>query len=552
MSGDKLRPVTTSTFELFKVGIGPSSSHTVGPLVACRNFCRDLVLGGHLDSVSSVKIELCGSLALTGIGHYTNKACVLGLTGVAPAEVDTANIDTFLDSVAASGKLTIGCPGKLLGDGCAGSYKEIDFVETRDVILLAQELPLHPNGMVCQALDAEGCLLMEITYYSIGGGFIKTEAEMLAQEAEAQGVHMSDDDDDTMDDQETIPLPFRSMKELVEVCQAQGLSVAEVMRRNEEAKRSPGEVDAALAEIWRVMENCVERGLSSDKEGQLLPGPLRLQRRAPGLHKQAQCEEGLFFGIMDEMRWLDSYALAVMEENANMGQVVTAPTNGASGVVPATLTYYMRHLRPKQPEAKRNSPGTFLLTAAAVGIITKERATISGAEGGCQAEVGTASAMAAAGLCAVMGGSPEQVAEAAEIAMEHSLGMTCDPVLGLVQVPCIERNTMGANKALNAVSLVMKAPATNRRAMIGYYDIIRVMKKTGEDMSAKYRETAQGGIANDYEAYLKGQPELWEEVQKMMGVGRVLAGSRRKPKRKVTYEDLEVMRKMSSHKEVNC
>lgn len=295
------------------------------------------------------------------------------------------------------------------------------------------------------------------------------------------------------------------------------------------------------------MEACVERGLSKSHDGEALPGPLGLQRRAPGLHRQAQNDEqdGLIPGLMDEMRWLDSYALAVMEENACMGQVVTAPTNGASGVVPATLTYYMRHLRPRQPEAQRESPATFLLTAAAVGILTKERAFISGAAGGCQAEVGTASAMAAAGLCAVLGGSPAQVEEAAEIAMEHSLGMTCDPVLGLVQVPCIERNTMGANKALNAVALVKKAPATKRRSMVGYDDVLRVMKKTGEDMSSRYRETAQGGLADDYEEYLKSQPETWKEVQKMMGVDRVLLGPRRQPKRKVTYTDLTMMRKKS-------
>jgi len=251
---------------------------------------------------------------------------------------------------------------------------------------------------------------------------------------------------------------------------------------------------------------------------------------------------------MDEMRWLDSYALAVMEENACMGQVVTAPTNGASGVVPATLAYYMRHLRPKQAEGRRESPATFLLTAAAVGILTKGRASISGAAGGCQAEVGTASAMAAAGLCAVLGGTPEQVEVAAEIAMEHSLGMTCDPVLGLVQVPCIERNTMGACKALNAVSLVMKSPATKRPGLLGYDDVLRVMKATGKDMSARYRETAQGGLAEDYEEWLRSQPETWDEVQKMMGVNRILLGPRRQPRRKVTYTDLDEMRKLPSMK----
>jgi len=299
-------------------------------------------------------------------------------------------------------------------------------------------------------------------------------------------------------------------------------------------------------EIWRVMERCVDRGLEREKAGVLLPGPLGIMRRAPDLYMAAsERDEGgeVLPGLMDDLRWLDCYTLAVMEENACMGQVVTAPTNGAAGVVPGMLAYYMRHLRPKQRQAKWGSPETFLLTAAAVGILAKERACISGAAGGCQAEVGTATAMAAAGLCAVLGGTPEQVEESAEIAMEHSLGMTCDPVLGLVQVPCIERNAMGAGKALNAVSLVMKAPKTQRRSMLGYDDVLRVMKATGKDMSVRYRETAQGGLAADYEALLQSEPEEWKMVQEMMGTKRIQVGPRRRPARKVTYEEAADLRK---------
>jgi len=521
-----LSPITTSVFELFKVGIGPSSSHTVGPLVACRRFVRSLAVEGKLRRVSRVQVQLCGSLGLTGLGHYTNKAVALGLTGVAPADVDPDDVEPLLAQVAATGKLTIGFPGE--PPECKGSYHEIGFDEVRDVTLHAEELPLHPNGMICRALDDQDDLLMETTYYSIGGGFVSTDREMAKPHFRPGSCG--------------LPFEFFSMSDLVAMCRREGLSIAELMRKNEEAGRPAEEVDAALAEIWRVMEACVDRGLDRGKAGLPLPGPLGIVRRAPDLHSCAKADEaggGALAGMMDELRWLDCYALAVMEENACMGQVVTAPTNGASGVVPATLTFYMRHLRHKQPESKQQSPGVFLLTAAAVGILAKERACISGAAGGCQAEIGTASAMAAAGLCAVLGGTPEQVDEAAEIAMEHSLGMTCDPVLGLVQVPCIERNTMGASKALNAVCLVLKSRATQRRSMLSYDDVLRVMKATGQDMSARYRETAQGGLAADYEAMLEADAERWESVQRVMGTKRVQLALPRAEARGLAYEDPE-------------
>jgi len=528
----ELRPITTSTFELFKIGIGPSSSHTVGPLVACRNFMRSLVESALLEDVVRVHVELCGSLALTGIGHYTNKAVVLGLTGVSPADVNPSSIEPFLAKVAETGLLKIGFPGD---DFCARSeYAEIFFDEERDVTLHAEELPLHPNGMVCRALDDEGEELLEVTYYSIGGGFVCTEHEMMTGEPASS--------------KKGPAFPFVSMTDLMDTCQREGMSIAEVMRRNEEVQRTPEEVDAALADIWRVMEACVDRGLARSKAGEELPGPLGIKRRAPDLYHNAQDDSNVLLGVMDQLKWLDCYALAVMEENACMGQVVTAPTNGASGVVPGMLAYYMRHLRPKQCEEQRSSPADFLLTAASVGIMAKERACISGAAGGCQAEVGTATAMAAAGLCAVLGGTPAQVEEAAEIAMEHSLGMTCDPVLGLVQVPCIERNAMGASKALNAVTLVMKSPSTERRSLLSYDAVLRVMKETGQEMSAKYRETAQGGLAADYEAKLAAQPEKWAQVQDLMGMRRVQVGPRRRETRRISYSESMQMRRELSGK----
>eukprot|EP00931_Biecheleriopsis_adriatica_P053062 TRINITY_DN30998_c0_g2_i1.p1 TRINITY_DN30998_c0_g2~~TRINITY_DN30998_c0_g2_i1.p1 ORF type:complete len:612 (-),score=137.74 TRINITY_DN30998_c0_g2_i1:81-1886(-) len=519
-----VNPVTTSVFELLKIGIGPSSSHTVGPMVACRNFTKRLVREGLLANVERVNVELRGSLALTGIGHGTNKACVLGLHGVKPAEIDPSSVEPFLNRTKETGTLEL---------RFGAQHKEIPFVEEEDVILVAEELPLHPNGMICQALGKDGNCVLEIRYYSVGGGFILNEEEMKAS---------SSGDSDAA----VPPIPFSSMADLQRICEAKGMDIAAVVRKNEEARRSPQEVEIGLEEIWSVMEDCVDRGLDSNLIDQSLPGPLGMRRRAPALYKHAQDEKaGKVSGallpsmpMMDELRWLDCYALAVMEENASMGRVVTAPTNGAAGVVPAVLTYYMRHLRDKLPEGARKGPSDYLLTAAVVGIFAKEHACISGAAGGCQAEVGTATAMAAAGLCAVLGGTPAQVEEAAEIALEHSLGMTCDPILGLVQAPCIERNSMGATKALNAVSLVLKSPPSKQRGMLTYDGILRVMKETGESMDRRYRETALGGLAADYEKSLESNPELQTAVQECMGFSRIQHGTRRRLKREVTYKDL--------------
>lgn len=533
-AGFDTSPISTSVFELLKVGIGPSSSHTVGPLKACNTFAKALVDGGLLPRLHRVKVELCGSLALTGIGHGTNNAVVIGLTGIVPSKIDTSKMVGFLADVAAAGKLMVGVGSESLGE-YTGTYKEIDFVETRDVVLFAEELPLHPNGMICQAFDAENNLLKDATYYSIGGGFVNTAEELMG---------------DALEPTRTFPLLFGSMAELLGLCAREDKTIAEVMRANEESIRTPEEVEAQLVEIWRVMDACVDRGLNPDRAGEDLPGPLGISRRAPDLYRHAKSteEDGcMVSALMDEMRWLDCYALAVMEENACMGQVVTAPTNGAAGVVPGVLAYYMRHLREKQPVHRQHTPSTFLLAAASVGILAKEKACISGAAGGCQAEVGTAAAMAAAGLCAALGGTNKQVGEAAEIALEHCLGMTCDPVLGLVQVPCIERNTMGAAKALNAVSLVLRSPITKRKAMLTYDDVLRVMKETGKDMSSRYRETAQGGLAKDYEDMLRKEPEKWMAVQQLMGIKRIQMGPRMTPRKIITYEEAIEVRKAIPH-----
>lgn len=515
-----VNPISTSVFELFKVGIGPSSSHTVGPMIASRNFAKLLATQGLLDHVVQVMVELRGSLALTGIGHGTPKAVILGLHGLRPSEVDPDAIDPFLKEVADTRRLVI---------GFNDDRKEIEFEDHRDILLVADELPLHPNALICRAYADGGAVLKEVTYYSTGGGFVLTEEEMRQEE---HGVKVPSN-------APPLPIPWRNMSDLVEICATRKMTIAEVMRTNEEARIPPDQVVLLLEELWEVMDRCVQHGLEEGKTGLQLPGPLGVSRRAPGLYRHAQADTGLpLYGLMDELRWLDCYTLAVMEENACMGRVVTAPTNGAAGVVPGVLAYYMRHVRPKQPEDRRGDPATFLLTAAAVGILAKEHASISGAAGGCQAEVGTATAMAAAGLCAVLGGTPEQVEEAAEIALEHCLGMTCDPVLGLVQVPCIERNTMGASKALNAVALVLKSPVSQRRSMLRYDDVLRVMKATGADMDSRYRETALGGLAADYEEGLQSDAARLQVVSHMMDFARIQRGTQAVANRSVSVDDL--------------
>ncbi|CAK9096042.1 unnamed protein product [Durusdinium trenchii] len=530
-------PIGTSVFELLKIGIGPSSSHTVGPMLACRNFAKRLAKQNLLSELSTILVELRGSLALTGIGHGTNKACVLGLHGVAPAEVDPATIEPFLLDVKERGKLLV---------GFKSDFKEITFSEEDDILLVAEELPLHPNAMICRALSADYSCLLEVRYYSTGGGFILSEEEMLAAGQSAGSASRS------------FPIAFRSMAELLSICEERNVDIASVVRTNEEARRSPEEVSLGLGELWAVMEQCIQRGLEPSKANALLPGPLQIHRQAPQLYataleEQRRCEaQDLRQPVMDELRWLNCYALAVMEENACMGRLVTAPTNGAAGVVPAVLAYYMRHLRPTQPESEQKDPATFLLTAATVGVLAKEHACISGAAGGCQAEVGTATAMAAAGLMAVLNGTPRQVAAAATSALEHSLGMTCDPVLGLVQAPCIERNSMGATKAVNAVALVRSGAS---QSLLDLDGVLRVMKETGSAMDKRYRETALGGLAADYERSLQETPQLQEVVTSSMGFQRIQHGTKKQLKRQVTYEDLEqrlVFQRMESQAVSKC
>ncbi|MFO0796597.1 MAG: L-serine ammonia-lyase [Gemmataceae bacterium] len=444
-----------SVFDLFKVGIGPSSSHTVGPMVAAGRFVESLRSAGKLAAVGRVVAELYGSLALTGRGHATDKAVILGLAGERPEATDPDTADALVETVRGTGKLRLG-----------GAHT-VPFREPADLRFHETEtLPFHPNGMRFTATDAAGAVLSAETYYSVGGGFVLKEGEGGAA-----------------DDRE-VPYPFTSAAELLAVGARAGLSIADVVAVNETAWRPAAETDAGLDRIWAVMRGCMERGMAT---GGVLPGGLGVRRRAPELHRHLTTA-----GAADPLAvfdWVSLFALAVNEENAAGGRVVTAPTNGAAGVIPAVLAYYHRFV----PGASAEGGRRFLLTAAAVGMLYKRNASLSAAEVGCQGEVGVACSMAAAGLAAVMGGTNAQVENAAEIGMEHNLGLTCDPVGGLVQVPCIERNTMGAVKAINAARLaVLHGDGTHR---ISLDHVIETMRRTGADMQAEYKETSLGGLA---------------------------------------------------------
>ncbi|WP_010146972.1 L-serine ammonia-lyase [Serinicoccus profundi] len=447
-----------SVLDLFTVGIGPSSSHTVGPMRAARIFAEGLAADGLLTVVTRVRVELYGSLGATGHGHGSDRAVILGLEGEDPETVDTASVLERVERVRGSERL------HLLGRHDVG-LAEGDLVMHR-----RKALPGHPNGMTFEAFDASGARLLTRTYYSVGGGFVVDE--------EALGV------DRVVVDDTVLPHPFTSGRDLLAHCRDQGVGVAELMRRNEEAFRPWAQTRAQLLHIWSVMQGCVAAGIAH--EG-VLPGGLRVRRRAPALHTRLQQE-----GSRDEpwhaMDSIDLWAMAVNEENASGGRVVTAPTNGAAGIIPAVLHYY-RHL---VPGADDDGVVDFLLAAAAIGIIIKENASISGAEVGCQGEVGSASAMAAAGLTQVLGGSPEQVESAAEIGVEHHLGLTCDPVGGLVQIPCIERNAVGAVKAVHAARLARNGDGTHT---VSLDQAVRTMRQTGRDMKRKYKETSRGGLA---------------------------------------------------------
>ena len=448
-----------SVFDLFKIGIGPSSSHTVGPMVAARRFLLEC---GPLDQAVGVEAHLYGSLALTGVGHATDKAVILGLMGETPQDIDPDSVEDKLAEAEMDGVL------KLLGT------KEVPFTyKTGLVWHKASTLPEHPNGMKFVLKLADGSVIERI-YYSVGGGFITAAGESQSRAAEAPAVE--------------VPFPFSTMSELLEQGKRSGLSIPHMLRANELARMGEAELDAGLDRIWHVMRDCIAHGLVT--EGQL-PGGLNVKRRAAKLWKQAHCNEGKRVNELphDFTHQVTLYAMAVNEENAAGGRVVTAPTNGAAGIIPAVLRYYAEDCRPSDPvQGVRD----FLLTSAAIGMLCKKNASISGAEIGCQGEVGVACAMAAAGLVAALGGTNEQIENAAEIGIEHHLGMTCDPIGGLVQIPCIERNGMGAIKAITAASLALKGDGTH---FVSLDNVIETMRQTGADMQVKYKETSLGGLA---------------------------------------------------------
>ncbi|MFE8964296.1 L-serine ammonia-lyase [Streptomyces iakyrus] len=446
-----------SVFDLFSIGIGPSSSHTVGPMRAAGLFVRRLRNEELLGSVASVRSELYGSLGATGHGHGTPKAVLLGLEGDSPRTVDVASADERVEAIRTGGRLN------LLGE------HEIAFSFDDDMVLHRRKaLPYHANGMTLWAYDASGAELLTKTYYSVGGGFVVDEDAVGADRIKL---------DDTV-----LKYPFRTGDELLRLTEETGLSISALMLENERAWRTEQEIRAGLLEIWQVMRDCVARGLS--QEG-ILPGGLKVRRRAANTARKLRSEGD---PLALSMEWITLYAMAVNEENAAGGRVVTAPTNGAAGIIPAVLHYYMNFV----PGADEEGVVRFLLAAGAIGMLFKENASISGAEVGCQGEVGSACSMAAGALAEVLGGSPEQVENAAEIGMEHNLGLTCDPVGGLVQIPCIERNGMAAVKAVTAARMAMRGDGSHK---VSLDKVIKTMKDTGADMSVKYKETARGGLA---------------------------------------------------------
>ena len=451
-----------SVFDLFKIGIGPSSSHTVGPMWAAHRFTLALESGGDLERVARVTCALYGSLALTGRGHATDKAVLLGLAGEVPDRVDPDAAERIVADIRQNGRLM------LMG------RHEIAFDVAADVPFYTSEtMDLHPNGMRFTAYDDEGEVLLEEIYFSVGGGFVLSEAEARAG-ANAAKTNVA------------VPHPFRSAEDFLRIGQENGLAIAEIVMANETAWRDEAEVRRGLMRIWEAMEGCIERGC---RTGGRLPGGLNVERRAKKMYDELRAKpEACLRDNLTVLDWVNLYALAVNEENAAGGRVVTAPTNGAAGVIPAVLAYYTRFV----PGADDEGVVRFLLTAAAIGTLYKENASISAAEVGCQGEVGVACSMAAGGLCAVMGGSNDQVENAAEIGMEHNLGLTCDPIGGLVQIPCIERNTMGAVKAINAARLALRGDG---RHFVTLDKVIATMRETGRDMSAKYKETSLGGLA---------------------------------------------------------
>ncbi|NNE51054.1 MAG: L-serine ammonia-lyase [Sulfitobacter sp.] len=448
-----------SVFDMFKVGVGPSSSHTMGPMVAAARFL-DLMRASPF-RFAGVRASLHGSLAFTGVGHASDRATILGLAGFTPEHYDAEKADAVLADINARHTIEV------------AGLPPLSFDPKRDLVFDYEvKLPGHANGMMLMATDAQGDVTLRETFYSIGGGFVMTEAELAAGKDTDEGA--------------PVPFPFKSAAEMLEMAHASGKSIAALKRANEVSRNGEIALRDGTRRIWQVMSDCIDRGLATDG---ILPGGLNVKRRAKGIHEKLLAERGQNLTAPHTVNdWMCVYAMAVNEENAAGGQVVTAPTNGAAGVMPATLRYYLDHV----PGASTAHVEDFLLTAAAIGGLVKFNASISGAEAGCQAEVGSAAAMSAAGLCAVLGGTPEQVENAAEIALEHHLGMTCDPVKGLVQVPCIERNGLGAIKAVSAASLALRGDGTH---LVPLDACIETMRQTGEDMSEKYKETSLGGLA---------------------------------------------------------
>ena len=452
-----------SVFDLFKIGIGPSSSHTVGPMVAMNMFIDHLERSADISMTKRIVITLYGSLAFTGKGHGTDRALVLGLLGEKPDKIDPVDVHQLVKDVIQNRALRLG--GKI----------DINFDFEKDIILdFEAPLPEHTNGLVIAAYDDKGDVLANETYFSIGGGFVVTKANLAEGGATANTSNPE------------VPFPFHDAKEMLAMGKAGNKTIAEMKYANEVARNGEKDIRAGLDRLWLVMKDCMDRGISTDG---ILPGGLKVKRRAKQIAEDLKTDETrnvkYAHSVMD---WISLYAIAVNEENAAGGRVVTSPTNGAAGVIPATIRYYLEFC----PGANEDTVDDFLLTASAIGGIIKTNASISGAEVGCQGEVGSAAAMAAAGLCAVLGGTNEQIENAAEIAIEHHLGMTCDPIGGLVQVPCIERNAMGAVKAVNAASLALRGDGTH---FVPLDSAIETMRQTGVDMLSKYKETSQGGLA---------------------------------------------------------
>lgn len=455
--------MAVSVFDLFKIGIGPSSSHTVGPMRAAKMFTQRLASESVLAATTRVRCDLYGSLGATGKGHGTGTAVLLGFSGLEPDTVDPDEIPGILDKIRSSGMIVL--PGP----------RVITFDENADVLYYTKALAFHANGMTFTAYGESGHPLSAQTYYSVGGGFVVSE-----QIADDGTRHKT-----IAPDTSALPFPFHSGDELLDLTRREKCSIAEIMRRNERYWRSDAEIDLALLRIWGVMQDCVARGCRAEGA---LPGPFKVRRRASALYRSLQSPKS---GVADPLAvidWVNLFALAVNEENAAGGRVVTAPTNGAAGIVPAVLHYYDRFVE----SSSEAGVCDFLLTAAAIGLLYKENASISGAEVGCQGEVGVACSMASAALCAVLGGTPEQVENAAEIGMEHHLGLTCDPVGGLVQIPCIERNAIASVKAVNAARMALHGDGAHH---VSLDKVIKTMRETGADMMTKYKETSRGGLA---------------------------------------------------------